>query len=109
MSASRLRPPRRKSVRRTVSHEIRPGEADKLEAQVRRIQKEIETQKRKLEETKSERPKILEEEKFILEYVKKAQANVASLRSVLEKISAADKAAEEVARAAAAAAAAAKK
>jgi hypothetical protein len=84
-------------------------DADKLEAQVRRIQKEIDTQKRKLDETKGERPKILEEEKFILEYVSKAQANVANLRTVLDKIAAADKAAEEAARAAAAAAAAAAK
>jgi len=37
-------------------------DADKLEAQVRRIQKEIDTQKRKLEETKGEKSRILDEE-----------------------------------------------
>ena len=76
---------------------------------MRRIQKEIDTQKRKLEETKGEKSRILDEEKFVLDYVKKANANVASLKTVLEKIAAADKAAEDAARAAAAAAAAAAK
>jgi hypothetical protein len=51
----------------------------------------------------------VDEQKFLKEYVKKAQANTQSLATVLERIDAADKAAEAAARAAEAAAKAAKK
>ena len=52
---------------------------------------------------------VVDEEKFLNEYVKKAKANANGLKGVLERIQAADKAAEDAAKAAAAAAAAAAK
>jgi colicin import membrane protein len=84
-------------------------DADKFEAQVRRLQKEIEAEKKDLEEVKAERKRVADEETFLKEYVKKAEANAKGLTGVLERIAAADKAAEDAARAAAAAAAAAAK
>ena len=82
-------------------------DSEKLEQQVKRIQKEIEGEKKELTEVQAERKRTAEEEGFLKEYVKKAEANTKSLTGVLERIAAADKAAEDAARAAAAAAAAA--
>jgi len=84
-------------------------DADKLEAQTRRLQKEIEAEKKDLAEVVAVRKIAVDEEKFLNEYVKKAKANANSLKGVLERIQAADKAAEDAAKAAAAAAAAAAK
>jgi colicin import membrane protein len=82
-------------------------DSDKLEAQIRRIQKEIDQEKTGLTEAKAERKRHGDEETFLKEYVKKAETNVNNLKGVLERIAAADKAAADAARAAAAAAAAA--
>lgn len=84
-------------------------DADKLEAQVRRLQKDIDLEKKELLAVQAERKRHMDEEKFLREYVKKAEANATNLNGVLERIAAADKAAADAARAAAAAAAAAKK
>jgi hypothetical protein len=84
-------------------------DADKLEAQTRRLQKEIEAEKKELAEVVAARKIVVDEEKFLNEYVKKAKANANGLKGVLERIQAADKAAEDAAKAAAAAAAAAAK
>jgi hypothetical protein len=86
-------------------------DAEKLEVQVRRLQKEIDVEKRDIGEIRKEQKRLVDDEKFLREYVKKAEANVGSLKVVLERIAAADKAAADAARAppAAAAAAAAKK
>ena len=81
-------------------------DSDKLEAQVRRIQKEIDVEKRDLAEVQTAKKLHEDEEKFLREYVKKAEANANSLKGVLERIQAADKAAEDAAKAAALAAAA---
>jgi len=84
-------------------------DSDKLEAQVRRLQKEIDAEKIELVNVQAEKKRHADEEGFLREYVKKAEANANSLKGVLERIAAADKAAEDAARAAAAAAAAAAK
>ena len=82
-------------------------DAEKLEVQVKRLQKEIDGEKRELAEAQTERKRQSDEQAFLREYVKKAETNAKSLNAVLERIQAADKAAEDAARAAAAAAAAA--
>ncbi len=84
-------------------------DADKLEQQVRRVQKEIEAEKKDLIVIQAERKQTVDEQNFLKEYVKKAETNQKSLQGVLERIDAANKAAEDAARAAAAAAAAAAK
>lgn len=84
-------------------------DAEKLEAQIRRLQKEIDVEKKELGVVKEERKRLIDEEKFLQQYVKKAESNTNALKGVLERIAAADKAAADAARAAAAAAAAAAK
>ena len=84
-------------------------DADKLEQQVRRVQKEIDAEKKELAGIQAERKQTVDEHNFLKEYVKKAETNQKSLQSVIERIDAATKAAEDAARAAAAAAAATKK
>lgn len=84
-------------------------DSEKLEAQVRRLQKEIDVEKKDLVEVQAEKKRHTDEEKFLQDYVKKAETNAKNLTGVLERIAAADKAAEDAARAAAAAAAAAAK
>ncbi len=82
-------------------------DSEKLEASVRRLQKEIDAETKELAEVKTGKKRHADEQAFLKEYVKKAEANTNSLKGVLERIAAADKAAEDAARAAAAAAAAA--
>jgi hypothetical protein len=84
-------------------------DSEKLEQQVKRIQKEIEGEKKELTEVQAERKRTNEEHAFLKEYVKKAEKNAKDLTGVLERIAAADKAAEDAAKAAEAAAKAAKK
>lgn len=84
-------------------------DADKLEQQVGRLKKEIDVEKNELKEVQADKKRTADEHVFLKEYVKKAEANAKSLTGVLERIAAADKAAEDARRAAAAAAAAKKK
>ena len=79
-------------------------DADKVEQTVRRLQKEIEAEKKELTEIQAERKQTVDEHNFLKEYVKKAETNAKSLQGVLERIDAATKAAEDAARAAEAAA-----
>jgi len=84
-------------------------DADKFEATAKRLQKEIEVEKKEVIEVAGLRKRTVDEQVFLKEYVQKAEANTRNLSGVLERIDAADKAAEAAARAAAAAAAAAAK
>jgi len=79
-------------------------DSEKLEQQAKRIQKEIEVEKKELVEVQGERKRTADEHGFLKEYVKKAEQNAKSLMGVLERIAAADKAAEDAAKAAEAAA-----
>lgn len=82
-------------------------DADKFEATAKRLQKEIEVEKKEIVEVQAQRKRTVDEQAFLREYVKKAEDNSRNLAGVLERIDAADKAAEAAARAAAAAATAA--
>lgn len=84
-------------------------DADKFEATVVRLQKEIAAEKEEIAEIQLERKQTIDEQNFVKEYVAKAQNNARSLMGVLERIEAADKAAEAKAKAEAAAAIAAAK
>ncbi len=78
-------------------------------AEVRRLEKQVEDAKKEIARVEQEKKASLDEQAFIRVYVQKAEANQKGLAAVLQKIEAADRAAEEAARAAAAAAAAAAK
>ena len=84
-------------------------DAEKLEQQVKRLQKEIDVEKREIAEIQEVRKRTSDEHAFVKEYVKKAEQNAKSLTGVLERIAAADKAAADAAKAAEAAAKAAAK
>jgi cytoskeletal protein RodZ len=84
-------------------------DADKLEQQAKRLQKEIEVEKKEVAEIQAEHKRTSEEHAFLKEYVKKAEKNKNDVAGVLERIAAADKAAEDAAKAAEAAAKAAAK
>lgn len=76
----------------------------KLEQQVQRLQKDITAEKEIIAKLEEDRKKAADEEAFLRNYVKQANANTKSLYDVLDKIAAAD-AARAAADAAAAAAA----
>jgi hypothetical protein len=76
----------------------------KLADTVIRLKKEVADNKKDIEEIEADKKRSSDEIAFLKEYVKKAQANRQSLTLVLEKIEAADRAAEAAAKAAAAAA-----
>lgn len=78
-------------------------------AEVRRLEKQVEDAKKEIARIEQEKKSSIDEQAFIRVYVQKAEANQKALAAVLQKIEAADRAAEEAARAAAAAAAAAAK
>jgi colicin import membrane protein len=84
-------------------------DADKFEATVKRLEKEIDVEKKEIALIQTDRKRTIDEQNFLKEYVKKAEANARSLTGVLERIEAADKAAEAAAKAAQAAAKAATK
>lgn len=81
----------------------------KFTDQVARLKKEVDLNKKDIAKIEEDKKRSIDEQKFLAEYVKKAEANAQGLSAVLEKIDAADKAAEAAAKAAAAAAAAAAK
>jgi hypothetical protein len=76
-------------------------DADKLEAQVKRLQKEISDEKDAIAKIEEDRKKSGEEEAFLRDYVKKAEANQKNLTAVLDKIADADKKIDEMRKAAA--------
>ena len=84
-------------------------DADKIEASVKRLQRDIEEEKKEITKIQADKKRYADDQGFLLEYVKQAEANVKSLRGVLEKIAEADKKWEEAQREAAARAAAAAK
>ena len=67
-------------------------DADKLEQTVKRLQKEIEGEKKELAEVQAERKLTAEEHQFLKQYVAKAEQNQKSFTGILERIAAADKA-----------------
>lgn len=84
-------------------------DADKAEATVKRLEKEIEVEKKEIAEIQLDRKRTVDEQNFLKQYVAKAEANARNLTGVLERIDAADKAAEAARKAAEAAAKAAAK
>lgn len=92
-----------------LAREKAARDADKFQATVTRLKKEIEVEKKEITEVQADRKRTVDEQNFLKEYVKKAEANARNLTGVLERIDAADKAAEAAARAAEAASKAAKK
>jgi small-conductance mechanosensitive channel len=75
----------------------------KIAEQVRRLQKDVDDSKKEIAKIEEDRKALVDEQAFLRDYVKKAAANTQSLTGVLERIDAADRAAEANARAAAAA------
>ena len=75
-------------------------DADKLESQVKRLQKDIGEEKDAIAKLEEEKKKSIEEEAFLRDYVKKAEANQQNLTVVLTKIDDADKKIDEMRKAA---------
>ncbi len=84
-------------------------DADKASNVVSRLKKEIEVEKAAIADVQKDKKRVIDEQGFLKEYVKKAEATTRNLQGVLERIEAADRAAEAAAKAAAEAAKAAKK
>lgn len=84
-------------------------DASNFQEKVRRLQKEVEDNKKEISRIEEERKIAAAEEAFLRDSVKQAKATTVSYQQVLERIEAADKAAAEAAKAAEAAAKAAKK
>ncbi|MEY2880396.1 MAG: hypothetical protein RLZZ15_2776 [Verrucomicrobiota bacterium] len=77
---------------RAVQARNRAGrDADKVEAQVKRLDKEIAAEKVELAKIEEEKKRLGSETAFLKEYVKAAEANTLSYSAVLDKIDAADK------------------
>jgi fused signal recognition particle receptor len=75
----------------------------KFADQVKRLQKEVNENKEEITKIEQDKKDLLQEQGFLKEYVKQAEANTQALTGVLEKIEAADRARIEADRAAAAA------
>jgi hypothetical protein len=84
-------------------------DADKIEASVKRLQKDIDEEKKEITKIQADKKRFGDDQSFLMEYVKQAETNVKNLRGVLEKIAEADRKWEEAQREAAARAAAAAK
>jgi fused signal recognition particle receptor len=78
-------------------------DARKFADQVKRLQKEVNENKEEITKIEQDKKDLLQEQGFLKEYVKQAEANTQALTGVLEKIDAADRARAEADRAAAAA------
>lgn len=105
-AAKEAREAQEKEDREAAKQALRKSQvdADKLETQVKRLGKEIEETKQVIGKIEDEKKRAIAEETFLKEYVKKTVANQANLLAVVEKIDAADKAAEAAQKAAEAAA-----
>lgn len=73
----------------------------KLADQVRRLQKDVEEAKAEIEVIQKRKKESLDEQAFLHDYVKQAEANTQSLSAALEKLEAAEKARAEAEKAAA--------
>jgi colicin import membrane protein len=102
-AAKDARDAQEKEDRETAKQALRKAQtdSDKLEAQVKRLGKEIEETKQVVAKIEEEKRRAAAEETFLKEYVKKTVANQANLLAVIEKIDAADKAIEAQQKAAA--------
>lgn len=78
-------------------------EQEKLSKDIKRLREEIQDERKQIAEIETTKKALLAEQAFLKEYVAKAEANTASLETVLQRIAAADLAAAEAAKAAAAA------
>lgn len=80
--------------RELAQQELRKAQEDsrKYEDQVKRLQKDIEESKAAIAKVEEDKKELLAQQKFLMDYVKKAEANTQSLTGVMEKIEAADKA-----------------
>lgn len=81
------------------------ADAEKIESQAKRLGKEIEEAKKENQQIEETKARSIADETFLRTYIKQVEANRASLMTVVEKIEAADKAAELRAKEEAAAAA----
>ena len=80
-------------------------DADKAEASAKRLQRDIDEEKKEITKIQADKTRYSDEQGFLLEYVKQAETNVKNLRGVIEKITEADRKWEEAQREAAARAA----
>ena len=89
--------------RELAGQELRKAQEDsrKFEDQSKRLHKDIEETKAAIAKIEEDKKQLAEEQRFLRDFVQKAEANTRSMTAVMEKIEAADRA-----RAAAAAAAA---
>jgi preprotein translocase subunit SecF len=81
------------------------NDTEKLESQSKRIAKEIEEAKKEIQVIEETKARSIADETFLKTYIKQVESNRAGLLTVVEKIEAADKAAEARAKEEAAAAA----
>lgn len=80
------------------------NEREKFSRQVDRLKNDVRIEKEAITKLEQNKKGLIEDEAFLKDYVKKAEANDKQLTEVIEKIDAADKAAAERAKAEAAAA-----
>jgi len=66
-------------------------DADKLAAQVKRLKKDIEDEQTEISKIEEDRKRLVAEQKFIRDYVKKSEDNTRNLLSTLDKVVEADK------------------
>jgi colicin import membrane protein len=80
--------------RELAAQELRKAQEDsrKYEDQLKRLQKDIDENKDAIAKINEDKKQLVEQEKFLRDYVQKAEANTQSLTGVMEKIDAADKA-----------------
>ena len=74
---------------------------EKLARQIERQNKDITAEKEEIAKVEEQKKSFLSEQEFLKTYVKQAEANQKSLEDVLNKIAAAEKAAQDAAKAAA--------
>lgn len=84
-------------------------DARRAQDQVNRLKREIADTRKEIARVEEEKKRLMDEHAFQRDFVKQVEANTQSLSTVLQRISAADKAIDDAAKAAAAAAAAAAK
>jgi len=80
--------------RELAGQELRKAQEDsrKYEEQLKRFQKDIEENKTAIAKIEEDKKQLSSEERFLRDFVQKAEANTQTLTAVIEKIDAADKA-----------------
>lgn len=76
-------------------------EQEKLTRNIERLNKDVAAEKEELAKIEEQKKSFVSEQEFLRSYVKQAETNQKSLEDVLNKIAAAEKAAQEAAKAAA--------